>query len=226
MCVIFRYYKLKMVRLGTGLSNKACVMVSLSLIAAFLAVFVAYYAYLISEGRPFAVAAELCLRGPSEARDVGPVPKISSVLSTMVPPAVSLVSDVLILKNLGHVGIEDALAKDIISNKRNNYTVPVQATVLSALSFVPYIAIVLLLALLRSSKQIRTLDMMHVGAAVNAARFPLTARLTFVAKDMVDTTSRERRQEREREFARKAKREREEARRMALNQLAVADQWI
>ena len=201
---------------------------SLSLILIHLGIFTIYNAYYIVSGLPYGSGSELCYLGEG-AREVDAFAKMAAIIPVMCFSFVSIFVDVLIIRKLqNHVLSEEEDVGGIGNSRRRRrnrhqqitYNIPVQATLFSALTIVPYAAISVkttismpvlhihlipshqvLLALSSLNKKTSILVVMYISAILNAIRCPITVRVTYAAKVKKDNQTREKRQERERQLA-------------------------
>lgn len=169
---------------------------------------------------PFASSVQVCLGHGGGVVKTSPLSKAVIFAPVFAGLVISLTFDALIILKIRRQHSEAApaaaAAAENKSAKKKRYTVPVHATILSALSFLPYLAMLAILNAAKIPKDVISVIVTFISIGMIVVRCPLTAKLTFAAKARVDRESREQRQEKEREYARKAKEERERSAKMTM----------
>ena len=141
-------------------------------------------------------------------------------LITLASPLASLVTSIWIIveirKNLGSISpTAAARPRRRPFLKKDTYTIPVRSLVLSALlSFVPILVVASIMTRIfdfEASKSVASKTTTFLVLLVSLFRCPIMTRFAFKVKASCDIQDRERRQQRERDHAMRAREERKEA---------------
>lgn len=213
MC--FRYYSLYLARRNEKLRESLAFRVSLSLSFLYLSLFVVFIAVHVAFDVPYSSVAQTCLRG-SAGLPLSAATRANIIIPVIVFTGVSLFFDALTANTLSQQQSEDGGVR-----RKKNYTIPLRATVFSALVVLPYVLIGFMLNLSEIPRPTGAKVTVFVALVMMAARCPLTSKLTFAAKQRLDEESRARRQEKERRHATAAKEQRMLEKKMRITETRV-----
>ncbi|XP_059087106.1 uncharacterized protein LOC131883610 isoform X2 [Tigriopus californicus] len=148
-------------------------------------VFVAINGYHIHTGLPISFASEYCMHH-EKAEPMGLESRLINLL-LLIPPLVSLLSDYKVVRLIRRIANESAVVSEtpsVTATKRpqglaNWQTVPVKATVISALLLVEYFCVAILINFTNFDVRTKALCLILCGLFVNSLRSPLTILTTF-----------------------------------------------
>lgn len=202
-CVL-RYYSILLTRRNVQLQERHALFVSLSVLLSCVLLYLASFLLHAMFGLSFSHFEEVCLRG----RMMPSIPLYTvatQTVSLFAPAAVSLLFAFLIVVKIRQTVNSE---EDGNTTRKKNYTIPVNATIMSVLTIALYVVLAIIIFKVMPSPTGIIVSTITTSGLL-ALRCPLITRLTFAAKYEVDKKSREQRQEREREEARKARDQRE-----------------
>ena len=164
---------------------------------------------------PYSIGNEVCLRGdnagnPGALAKLPPIPLSATAILSIVFDSLIVFETRKIEASFESFASGDRrLQKKRKAIKKLIYSVPVRATVFSALTSVPIIVIAAMLFIAGMSKITISMTVFFNTLVIVATRSVVMTRAIFSNKKQEDLRSREERQRREREFALQEKIERE-----------------
>ena len=204
----YRFYSAKRANKNIQTQERKIMKISLAFLLATMTMLSLSLLVHVALGEPFSVLVQQCLGSSKEPTLFS---KIVIFIGVNGFPIISLILSILIVfyvkKNVS-VTIKPHHQRTSGLSK-SSYTIPVRALVLSALSIIPGFIITFLIRTKAVPLDTGIIMANVLSLVTSIIRCPLAIRLTFTAKTEKDAANRAMRQEREREFARRAREERE-----------------
>lgn len=196
-----RYICLRLIRKNISLDDNYVCLISLLglvLLIIYILSFLLIHHWLKA---PFSLVTEVCLQG-NLSRPLHPATALASIAPTLIFPLISLLFDALIVQLLNK-GVAP------LNQCRQEAAIPIRATVLSALTLIPYLVIGGLLSNSGWSKTTAATCLVLIALTMNALRCSVTTFVTFSYKKQKEATeknhSRALRIQREIEYAQMTK---------------------
>lgn len=186
-----------------GIPESTCLWATAVTAAGYLAVLALYVAGAVYSGTSVAIPIDVCV-GTKVDNNPPPVTNARIIILSPIAivPFTTFCTDLSLLHFMKKI-------QPFQGKFKKDYTIPVNATLLSTVFFFIAVALLSMGHSLGLSKPQKNLAITSVDLLVLALRCPLITFLTFKAKERSDMESREHRQERERNFAVAARLKRE-----------------
>ena len=209
---LIRYFAIKLSHRNRMIDDRLALRISLLVIALFLAFVSVYVLYRISNGQPYSFGTELCLRGDNAAAPAR-LAKLPS-LPVYAAAAVSILFDILVVSEANKINHNHSLGNSRQQRQRKAMkrlfcSVPVKATVFSALTSLPMVVMSVLMNLAKMPKETIVMAGLYLSVCVISLRPSITTRAIFAKKLKQDLRSREERRRREIEYAAEERAKRE-----------------